>query len=97
VEIGVARDPQDLTIVRRRRRGSGGSSSRVVDHGVAAMADGGPGCTATSHRMTKRMNQGVAQASRAPRERREGAKFSPMTANRWRLCRAVLFIEKGRN
>jgi hypothetical protein len=37
-----------------RRRGSGGSSSRAVDHGVAAMADSVAGCTATSHQMAKK-------------------------------------------
>jgi hypothetical protein len=78
--LGAARAPRDFTTVRRRRRGSGGSSSRAINHGVAAMADGGAGRTATSHRMTKRMSQGVAQASWAPRGRRERAKFSPTVA-----------------
>jgi hypothetical protein len=55
------------------------------------MADGGAGRTATSHRMTKRTSQGVAQASRAPRGRREWAKLSPTAANQRRPCRAVLF------
>jgi hypothetical protein len=41
-------------MVRCRRRGIGGSSSRAVDHGVAAMADGVAGRTATSHRMARK-------------------------------------------
>jgi hypothetical protein len=44
------------------------------------MSDGGAGHTATSHRMTKRTSQGVAQASRAPRGRRERGKLSPTAA-----------------
>jgi hypothetical protein len=59
------------------------------------MADGGVGHTATSHRMTKRTSQGVAQASRAPHGRRERAKFSPMAANRRWPCRAMVFAGGG--